>query len=282
MKRYKSLNLPVLTGRIILYGIVIAGAVTILVPVAWMISTSFKTYSHALSWPPRWIPSPVSWKGYTSILFLAGFPRCILNTTIYAVIGAIVYVFLCSMAGLAFAKYTFPGRDRIFFLLLATLMVPFHVTLIPIFLFMRAWGWINTFYGLIVPGLADAFGVFLIRQFAKSVPTELIEAARLDGCSEFRIYWQIFLPLSKPALATLAILSFMGRWNDLFWPLIITNTESMRTLQLALTIAGRSLYDAYWNQVMAGSILASIPIVVLFAFLQRSFIQGIALSGLKG
>lgn len=281
MKKHVSLSSLMMFWRALLYLVIIAGAVTMVAPLIWMVSTSLKTYSQALSWPPRWIPHPLSLESYGTIFSLEGFWRYVFNTAVYAIWGTVAYLFLCTTAGFAFGRYSFPGRDYIFFSVLTTMMIPFYVTFIPVFLLLRDWGWVDTFYGLIIPGLGSAFGVFLVRQFAKSVPTELIEAARIDGCSEFRVYWQIFLPLSKPVMATLAIISFLDRWNDLFWPLIITNIESMRTLQLALTYVGRSMYDIWWNYVMAGAALASIPVLVLFAFLQRNLVQGISLTGIK-
>ncbi len=268
--------------RGVLYVIVALTLVSMVLPLLWMLATSFQTYSNSLQWPPSLIPYPFYWQSYQEVLTTTGLPRSIFNTAIYAVLGTVASVFVSSLTGFAFAKYLFPGRKLIFSAILATMMVPFHVTLIPVFMILRNLGWINTFFALIIPGIANPFGIFLIRQFAIGVPDDLFESARIDGCKEIRIFWQIFLPLCAPAISTLAVLDFMTRWNNLFWPLIVTNTPEMRTVQLALTLECRSLYDIYWNQLSAGMTLALVPVLALYIFFQRYFTQGIALTGMKG
>ncbi len=265
-----------------LHVVVALTLVSMIFPLLWMISTSLKTYSDALQWPPRLIPQPVYWQSYWEVLTTTGLPRAILNSGFYAVFGTLASVFVSALAGFAFAKYTFPAKSVIFALILSTMMVPFHVTLIPVFLILRRLHWIDTYLALIVPGIASPFGIFLIRQFGLGVPSELFESARIDGCKEIRIFWQIFVPLCAPAISTLCVLDFLNRWNDLFWPLIVTNRPQMRTVQLALTLVSRSLYDVFWNQLTAGMTLALIPVVSLYVFFQRYFTQGISLTGMKG
>ncbi len=266
----------------ILYLIIILGAIAMLLPLAWMVVTSFKTYDQALQWPPSWIPRPFNPQNYIDVLAIQGFARHLLNSGIYAGFGVLGSVFLASLAGFAFAKYQFPGRDALFYLVLSTLMIPGQVTLIPVFIILKNLGWLNTFLALIVPGLATPFGIFLIRQFALNVPSELFDAARIDGAGEFRIFWQVFVPLCAPAISTLAVLEFLGRWNDLFWPMIVTNTRDMYTIQMALTLECRTLYDIIWNQLTAGMVLAFLPVFIIFIIFQRYFVEGVALTGLKG
>jgi ABC-type glycerol-3-phosphate transport system permease component len=255
--------------------------ITMVVPLVWMISTSLKTYADALTFPPRLIPKPIYWQSYWEVLSTTGLPRSIFNSVIYAGLGTLASVFVSALTGFAFAKYAFPGKGITFALILATLMVPFHVTLIPIFLLLKKFHWVNTYFGLIVPGIASPFGIFLIRQFGAGVPNDLFESARMDGCREMRIFAQIFVPLCMPAISTLVVLDFLARWNDLFWPLIVISTPSMRTIQLALTLISRSLYDIFWNQLTAGMTLALIPVMTLYILFQRYFTQGIALTGMK-
>jgi len=267
-------------SRIFLYLLIIVGAFIMIVPFMWMFVTSLKEEGQVFTWPPQWIPKPVSIHSYISIFNMMPLIRYILNTIFVSTTVTIGTLFFSSLAGFAFSKYEFPGRDLIFFILLSTLMIPGQVTLIPVFLIVKNLGWLNNYLALIVPALGDVFGIFLMRQFISTIPTELIDAARIDGCSEFRIYGQILLPLIKPALATLGIFVFMGQWNSLFWPLIVINEESMKTLQLGL--AGlRGTWMSDWSATMAGATVATIPIIVIFLFLQKYFIEGLTLTGMK-
>lgn len=269
-------------GHGILYLIVAFTLVTMVFPLLWMVSTSFKTYETALNFPPRMIPEFLNWKSYTNVLSTTNLPRYFVNTAIYAIVGTVLEVIFAVFGGYAFAKYKFPGSGALFSLILATMMIPGQVTLIPVFLILKRFKWLDTFLALIVPGIASPFGIFLIRQFGRGIPDELIEAARIDGCPEVRILSQVFVPLCLPAITTLAVLAFMGRWNDLFWPLIVTTSENMMTLQLQLTKISRTLYDTIWNELMAGMTMACIPIIILYIAFQRYFTQGIVLTGLKG
>lgn len=266
----------------ILYVIVALALVTMVFPLLWMVSTSFKTYETALTFPPKLIPEFLNWQSYAHVLETSNLPRYFANTALYSVAGTILELFLAIMGGFAFAKYRFPGSGVLFSVILATIMIPGQVTLIPVFLILKSFRWLDTFWALIIPGIASPFGIFLIRQFGRGIPDDLIEAARIDGYPEFRILFQIFVPLCLPAITTLAVLAFMGRWNDLFWPLIVTTSEYMGTLQLALTKISRTLYDTIWNELMAGMTMASIPIIAVYIAFQRYFTQGIVLTGIKG
>jgi ABC-type glycerol-3-phosphate transport system permease component len=269
-------------GHGILYVIVAFTLVTMVFPLLWMVSTSFKTYETALDFPPRMIPEFLNWKSYTNVLSTTHLPLYFRNTAIYAVVGTVLEVILAVLGGFAFAKYRFPGSGVLFSVILATMMIPGQVTLIPVFLILKRLRWLDSFLALIVPGIASPFGIFLIRQFGRGIPDELMEAARIDGCPEVRILTQVFVPLCLPAITTLAVLAFMGRWNDLFWPLIVTTSENMQTLQLQLTKISRTLYDTIWNELMAGMTMACLPIIAVYIAFQRYFTQGIVLTGLKG
>lgn len=286
MKR--KFNLHLLRGgreetislKILLYSIIVITAVSMIFPFLWMISTSLKTEKQIFTYPPVWIPQPIKWGNYVKMWKVAPFFRYILNSIIISSVGTLVTLFLSSLAGLAFSKYNFPGRNLIFVILLSTLMIPSQVTLIPVFLIVKNLHWLNSYQGLIIPGLANVFAIFLMRQFMITLPTELMDAARIDGCSEFSIYLQIVLPLSKSILVVLGILTYMSYWNDLFWPLIIINIDKMKTLQLGLALL-KTAWVVEWNIVMAGTTLASVPIIIVFLFGQKYFIEGITLTGLK-
>ena len=250
-------------------------------PFLWMISTSLKSDSQVLIYPPAWVPTPVVWQNYLEVLNLLPFGRFILNTAIVSVTVTILELITCSLAGYAFARLRFPGRDKLFLLYLGTLMIPGQVTIIPNFLLMSWLGWVDTYAALIVPAAFSAFGTFLLRQFFLSIPAELEHAARIDGCSFFGIYRYIIIPLSGPALATLAVFSFMREWNAFLWPLIVTNKETMRTLTVGLRYFGDEQIG-YFNYLMAGAVMSLIPILIVFLVLQRYFVRGIAMTGMGG
>lgn len=267
--------------QLCVYIIVVSGAVLMITPFLWMVSTAIKSEAQIFAWPPQWIPIPAHFDNFVKMWGVASFANYFLNSWIVAGIGTIVVLFFCSLAGFAFAKYEFPARNIIFMILLTTLMIPGQVTLIPVFLIVKTLRWLNSYPGLIVPGLANVFALFLMRQFMQTIPNDLLDAARIDGCSEFRLYVRIILPLAKPIIATLGIFVFMGYWNELFWPLIITSQDKMKTLQLGLSLLKTGYGTTRWNILMAGTTLGSVPIIIVFLFLQRFFIQGIALTGLK-
>lgn len=263
--------------------IVIILVISALYPLFWMVMTAFKTYSESITWPPSLFPKTFVLDNFVTVFSINMFWRYFFNTTLYAVAGTLFCVLISSMAGFAFTKFEFKGKKLLFLLVLSTMMIPAQVTIVPVFLIVSSLNWLNTFWGLIIPGLASAFGIFLVRQFAQTVPDDFFDAARVDGASEFRIFLQIFVPLIMPALTTLVVLEFMGRWNDLFWPLIIAGSREMKTLQLALTSEFRTLYDTRWSELAAAMCIAAFPVLLLYGLFQQYFTRGIVLtSGIKG
>jgi multiple sugar transport system permease protein len=261
--------------------VLIAGAVIILLPFAWMLGTSFKPESDVFGYPLRLQPTHPTFANYIGIWQQLPFLRLLLNSVVFAGGVTVSSVFFDSLAAYALARLRFPGRTVAFYLVLATLMVPFQVTLVPVFQLLFRFHWLNTYQGLIVPRATSAFGIFLLRQFFITVPRELDEAARADGASEWYIYSRIMLPLAKPALATLAVFYFMNNWNDFLWPLVVTSTTDMRTLPAGLTLfAGQ--YVVEHGVLMAGAIVSLLPLAVAFALAQRYFTRGIATTGIKG
>lgn len=267
--------------RVLLHVVMYAAALLTVMPFIWMVLTSFKDLGEILRFPPTWWPEAFTFRNYVDAFSAAPFGRFYLNSLFVAIAVTVGQLITCSLAAYAFARMTFKGRDILFYLFLGTMMVPAHVTMIPSFMILHWLGWIDTYAALIVPGLASAFGTFLLRQFFMTIPKELEEAAFIDGCSRFGVLWRIILPLAKPALATLAIFTFMAVFNDFIWALIVLNTEDMYTVQLGLAIF-RDRYSTEWGNLMAGSVVATVPILIVFFFAQKYFIQGITLSGIKG
>ncbi|MCI8623023.1 MAG: carbohydrate ABC transporter permease [Provencibacterium sp.] len=268
-------------AHILSYLLMAIVAAVMALPFLWMISTSFKEMGQVLIFPPQWIPKPFVLANYAEAWDLAKFSLFFRNSAIVTILTTAGQLITCSLAGFAFARLEFPGRDSIFLVYLATMMIPIQVTLIPLYLLMKELGWINTFSGLIVPGIFSAYGTFMLRQFFLGIPESLDESAVIDGCGYFRIYWQILLPLSKAALATQAVFCFMWQWNNLLWPLVMTNTDEFRTLTVGLQLF-KGQYSIAWNLLMAGSVISVIPILILYVFLQKYFVEGIAMTGLKG
>lgn len=265
---------------ILLYSIL--GVVTLLTlgPVLWMVSASFMPTGETGLVPPRVLPSQITFEHYTALFSQLNLTRYFINSIVVSVSITLISLLLNSMAGYAFAKFRFRGRDQVFRALLSALVVPAQVTMLPLFLLLRELGLVNTYLGIIVPGMTSVFGIFLIRQFAMSLPDSLIEAARMDGASELRIYFRIILPLLRPILVTLALFTFMGAWNDFMWPLIVMTDNSMYTLPVALAnLSGEHEQDV--ELMMAGSVVTILPVVVLFLSFQRSYIRGIMLGGVK-
>jgi multiple sugar transport system permease protein len=270
-----------LAGRALLYIIMYGAALLTLAPFLWMVLTSFKPLGEIFVYPPTWWPEDFSLENYESAFSAAPFGRYYFNSVFVALSVTLGQLVTCSLAAYAFARMKFWGRDVLFYIFLGTMMVPFHVTIIPGFLILNWFGWIDTYAALIVPGLASAFGTFLLRQFFLTIPRELEEAAFIDGCTRFGALRRIILPLAKPALATLAIFTFMAVFNDFIWALIVVDSEEMYTVQLGLSVF-RDRYNTEWGSLMAGSVVATLPILIVFFFGQKYFIQGITLSGLKG
>lgn len=257
-----------------------------LVPLAWMISTSLKATGAEYDWPPRWIPEPIVFANYVRAHTVMNFAMYYRNTITISVLTTLGAVLTSTMAAYAFARLRFFGRDVFFVVLLATMMLPGIVTLIPTYIIFRTFGWINTLLPLIVPsflgaGHSGAFNIFLARQFFMSIPYELEEAARIDGAGTFRIYWQIMLPLAGPLLAVIAIFTFLNHWTEFMAPLIYLNTDEMRTVALGIAL-NRGLFSVQLNYLMAASTVMTIPVVVLFFAAQRYFMKGILLTGLAG
>jgi len=264
------------------YIVLTVGAAIVLIPFCVMISTSLKTFTETLAYPPTlWPNGELQWGNYAEIFEKLPFGRYIANSLLVTSVITVGQLFVSSLSAFAFARLRFPGRDALFMLFLMTMMIPGQVTLIPLFVLMRSFGWVDTYAALMVPGMFEAFGTFLLRQFFLTIPASLEEAAELDGCSKLRIYWQLILPLSKPALATLGAFVFMKWWNELLWPLIVTHTEEMKVLSVGLATLA-DLYYTQWHLVMAGATVGFIPLLVLYVFLQRYFEQGIVLTGIKG
>lgn len=267
-------------GRFLLHVFLYGGAFLTVLPFLWMILTSLKDLGEILRYPPMIFPEELHFENYTNALTAAPFDRFYFNSLFVASAATVGQLITCSLAAYAFARLKFWGRDLLFMVFLGTMMIPNQVTMIPSFMILHWFGWIDSYYALIIPGLASAFGTFLLRQFFLTIPRELEDAAMIDGCSRFGVLWRIILPLSGPALATLAIFTFMYYFNDFLWVLIVTNSEEMRTVQLGLAIF-RDRYTTEWDKLMAGSVMATLPVLIAFLLGQKYFIKGIALSGLK-
>ena len=256
-------------------------SIIMILPFLWMISTSLKEAGAVFTYPPKWIPHPVVFKNYLEAWNAVPFGRFFINSIFVAFCVTIGQVTTSSLAAYAFARLEFPGRDKLFFLYLATMMIPGQITMIPIFILLKHLNWIDTYKALILPMAFSAYGTFMLRQFFMTIPKDLEDAAVMDGCSKFGVYWQVILPLSKPALATLATFTFLGNWNSFMWPLIVTDSMKMKTLPVGLT-SFQGLYTTDWTLLMAASVIVLMPILIVYIFNQRFFTKGIVMSGLKG
>jgi ABC-type glycerol-3-phosphate transport system permease component len=268
--------------RSLLYFVLLGVGVTMLLPLLWMISTSLKQPGEVFLLPPKWIPNPPQWGNYVKLFEVLPFGRFLFNSLKISSLATLGALLSCSMAAFAFARMNFPGRTFLFAIILSTLMIPYHVTLIPLFALYKNLNWLSTHLPLIVPYFfGTGFGIFLIRQFFLTIPQELVDAARIDGCSFIQIYYKIFLPLAKPALATLGIFTFLGSWNNLIGPLIFLNEVRTMTLTLGLTLL-TTQSNGRWELIQAGAVISIIPMILIFLVGQEHFIQGIARTGLKG
>jgi multiple sugar transport system permease protein len=305
-KKKKSLTAEWSAGRWLAYLLLVTGAIVFLAPFAWLVSASFQNLTEIFSVSPHWIPHQPTVAGYRQFLNLGhltttqrgqgtGDWRWFANSAFVATSVTVLQTFFNALAAYVFAKRKFPGRDAIFMVFLATMMVPGQVTLIPNYIITEhiplfggnnilgngGHGWLDSYWGLIMPGTVSAFGIFLLRQYMMSIPDDLLDAARIDGANEFRIFWTIVLPLCGPALAASAIFTFQGAWEDFLWPLIIISSPDRYTAPLGLALfVVRN--ETSWNLLFAGSVISTLPMVLIFAIFQRRFIKGIALSGLKG
>jgi len=267
------------------YAFLVMGALAMIGPFLWMITASLKEpgsiFSYQRPWWQDWIPTQFVWQNYVQAWNAVPFARFYLNSIFVSIAITIGQVVTSAFAAYAFARLEFPGRDKIFFAYLATIMVPGAVTMIPVFILLRTLGWIDTYKAVILPGIFTAYGTFLLRQFFLTLPKDLEDAAKIDGCSYFGIFWRIILPLSKPALATLTTFTFMGSWLNFMWPLIVLNTHKLFTLPVGLSYF-QSLHHTDWTLLMAGSLMMILPILIVFIINQRYFVEGIKLTGIKG
>ena len=267
--------------RVMLYALLVLGAVLALIPMVWMVSASLMPSGEASSFPPRFFPSRPTLEHYTDLFTRLNLGRYLLNSAFVALVVTSASLIINAMAGYAFAKLRFRGRDRLFRVLSTGLVLPVQVAMLPLFLLLKNMGLINTYWGVIIPGLASIFGIFLVRQYALAIPDEMLDAARVDGASEFRIFWSIVVPGIMPILATLSIWTFLATWNDFMWPLIVLSDASHYTLPVALAnLSGEHVQDT--ELMMAGSVLTVIPVMLVFLFLQRYYIQGVMAGSVKG
>lgn len=251
-------------------------------PFYWLVSTALKPDTQIFQMPPVWVPHPFMWENYPKALRYIPFAQYTWNTLRICVLSVVGTVVSCSLVAYSLSRIRWPGRDLLFYSLLATMILPGQVTMIPQFTIFKALGWIGTALPLIVPSFfGSAFYIFLLRQFFMTIPQELSDAAKIDGCSEFGIYWRVLLPLAKPALATVGLFTFIGAWNDFLGPLLYLNDESSYTLSMGLQ-RFVSQHGAEWAMLMAASTVMTLPIIVIFFFAQRTFIQGVTLTGIKG
>ena len=283
-----------LVWKAIIYVLLIVGSVLFIAPFVWMVTASFQSVGDMFRWPPSWIPRNPSFDNYVTFFEQERIGRLFFNSAYVALSVTALQLFTSSLAAYTFAKRRFPGRDILFLITLGTLMIPGQVTLIPNYVILKNipffggndWtgsggsGWLDSYWGLIVPSAVSAFGIFLMRQYMKTIPDDLLDAARVDGAAEFRIFWQIVMPLCRPALAALGIFTFTYQWDDFFWPLVIISSEELRTLPLGLALFVTRNRTA-WDLLMAGSVITTVPVLLVFLFFQRHFIRGIAVTGMK-
>jgi multiple sugar transport system permease protein len=281
----RSQGISPIAMSVLKYALLIAGSAIMLMPFVWMVLSSMMTAAEITARPLTWFPANPGFDAYRRLVDVIPVGRMYLNSVIVTTFTTLGILLTSSLAGYGFAKFQFPGRDVMFLIVLATMMIPFFVVMIPIFwMISRPWvGWVDSYPGLIVPNIATAFGIFLMRQYMLSLPDEVLDAARVDGASEFEIYWRIVLPLSTPVIGALTILAFVYQWNNFLWPLIVARSDSMWTVPVGLNSLRVYASQAdVVNVQMAGSTLGVVPLIVVFLALQRYFVRGIALTGMKG
>lgn len=268
----------------IFYIILIVWGTFSILPFLWAFSSSFKRLSEIFRYPPSLLPDRFNLTNYINLFTKQHFPRWFANSVMLSAVTTILVIFFCALAGFAFAKYQFRLKNVLFTLVIGSMIIPFQLILTPLYMEMNALKWLNTYWALIIPWIAPAFGIFLMRQYMVTLPDELLDAARIDGCSEFRIFGQIILPLARPALGTLAIYQFMNSWNNFLWPLIVLRDQELFTLPLGLaTLLGLVQSESIdYGMIMAGAFMTSLPIIVVFLFMQEQFISGLTLGSVKG
>ncbi|HWV23169.1 MAG TPA: carbohydrate ABC transporter permease [Thermomicrobiales bacterium] len=267
-------------SRMALHALLLTVGVIFLLPFVWSLSTSLKPMNDLFSPTPTLIPSTIRWENYRDVLDSVPFLRFYANTIIVTIARTVGGVLIASLAGYAFAQLRFPGRDVLFFILLSGLMVPDQVLIVPRFIIMREFGWLDTYQGLIVPLLFSAFGVFLLRQFFLGIPKDFQEAATLEGANPLRIYWDIYLPLARPALAAFGFLTLLWSWNEFLWALTITNSNNMKVLSVGIALF-QGQYFTNNAVLLAAANMATFPLLIIFLFFQKQLVEGIAMSGLK-
>ncbi len=265
------------TDHLLLHIVLSVGSIVMLVPFIWMVSTSLKPAGQFSGFIPR----ELVWENYRTTIESMPFGRFYLNSLVVATSVTILQLLTSSLAAFAFARLQFPGRDKLFLLYLIALMIPFPVTMLPNFILVRYLGWVDSYAGLIIPPAFSAFSTFMLRQQFRGIPLDLDQAARIDGASSFRIWWQVLLPLAAASMAALAIFNFLGSWNEFLWPLIVTNSLEMRTLPVGLS-AFQGQHGVQWNLLMAASVISVLPVLVVYILAQRWIVQGITLSGMGG
>jgi len=269
------------TAKILLYVLLLVGAAISLLPMFWMVSASLMPSGEASTFPPHFVPTTITFEHYMALFTRLSIGRYLFNSALIAITVTATSLLINGMAGYAFAKLRFRGRDRLFRALSGGLVLPVQVAMLPLFLLLKNMGLINTYWGVIIPGMSSIFGIFLVRQYALAIPDEMLDAARVDGASEFRIFWSIVVPGIVPILATLAIWTFLATWNDFMWPLIVLSDEAHYTLPVALAnLSGEHVQDT--ELMMAGSVITIIPVMLVFLFLQRYYIQGVMAGSVKG
>ena len=268
--------------RLLLHFVLISVAIICVVPFLWMFSTSFKLQQNVFIYPPQWFPQPFTLEGYEALFTLIPFARQFLNTLFVCFVIIAGQLLFSSMGAYAFARLRFPGRDVLFLMFLATMMVPGAVTLIPTFIVIRQFGWVNTYMALIGPYvLGSAFATFFLRQFMLTIPSELEEAARIDGASHFTIFTRLIIPLIRPALSVLAVFGFVFFWNDFLWPLIVVNSDDLKVVTVGVATLSRGYYGTRWNVLMAGASLTILPLITAYFLAQKQFVEGIVITGMK-
>jgi len=282
LTRSRTIHRRRFVGRTAIYAALVLFGLIFLLPFAWMVSTSVKPNDQVFVYPPQWLPNPILWDNYVDALTKVPFLSYFRNTVFISGMTIIGNLLSCSLVAYGFSRVRWFGRDAVFLIVLATMMLPTATTLVPLYVIFRNLGWMGTFNPLVVPPFfGTAFFIFLLRQFFMTIPMDLSDAARIDGENEFGIFWRIILPLSKPALTTVALFSFLWSWSDFFGPLIFLTNEDLYTISLGL-VQFQSRYDTAWGQVMAASTVFTLPVLILFFVSQRQFVEGITVTGLKG
>lgn len=268
--------------KVLAYTILIIGSLSMILPFIWMLLTSLMTNAQIFSYPPQVVPEPVMWGNYIDVSEKIPLFRYFINSLIVSVATVTGQVITCSMAAYAFARLKFKHSNILFLMFLTTMMIPPQVNIVPLFFLMRELHWIDTYWALVVPGIFGGFGIFLLRQWFLSFPAELEDAAKIDGCNPLKTFWHIALPLALPAIVTLGIFSFITSWNSFMWPLIVTNSETMKTLPVGLASFKGSFRETIeWSQLMAASVISVIPVIIVFILGQKYFVKGIMMGAIK-